>query len=519
VIPSYIGGWSASAIVGLVLTLLSVPAVTETRHRATGRVPADTSASVDAHLNAIRNDPGRLEEFMADLPKGGDLHTHLSGAVPTDTLIRLAAGGHLCIDTTTYVSESPPCGKSQRPATEAATDGPFHDRVVRAWSMRGFSGAGVRADHDHFFATFGKFGRVTVHKGDLLAAVASRAAAEHVSYLELLVGWHVAPVNLAEIAWRDDFPAMERQITDSGWIDHTIEAAIAKTDRYFAEMRQKLRCGTVHADPGCQVTIRIDDQVGRIDAPETVFANLLLGFLLAERDPRFVGVNLVQTEDNATALSQYEPQMRMIRYLHRAHPGVHVTLHAGELAPQVAGPDALRSHIRAAVTVAGAERVGHGVDIAGEDDAIGTLREMAARHVLVEVALTSNCQVLHVCGIRHPFPLYRRNRVPVALATDDAGVEHTDLTHEYLRAALDYHLGYDDLKTLARASLEHAFLQGESLWRKPDDHRPVDACARERMGAQQRGARCEAFLRASPKAALQWRQEAAFGRFELRYGG
>lgn len=312
---------------------------------------------------------------------------------------------------------------------------------------------------------------------------------------------------------------MESEITSSGKFNDSVKTAIAETDRDFAEMRQRLRCGTGHADPGCQVTIRIDQQVHRVGAPKSVFANLLLGFILAERDPRVVGVNLVSAEDNAVAIREYERQMRMVRFLHKSHPCAHVTLHAGELTSQIAGQDALRSHIRDAVTVAGAERIGHGVDIAGEGDAVDTLHLMADRHILVETTLTSNCQILRICGMQHPFPLYRRNRVPVALATDDEGVEHTDLTHKYLRAVHDYHLGYLDLKTLARASLEHAFLQGASLWRKADDYHPVDACARERLGVERPGARCEAFLRANPKASVQWRQEADFERFELRYGG
>ncbi len=482
----------------LVVALLL--AVAQIGHQATG---------VDAYLDAIRDDPVRLEAFMAELPKGGDLHSHLSGAVPTDTLIDLAAADRLCIDVTTYVATSPPCARNQRSATEAAEDSPFHKRVLRAWSMDGFSGPGVRADHEHFFATFGKFARATAHTGDLLAAVASRAAAEHVSYLELMVGGQIAPMGLA---WRGDLSAMESEIVNGGRFDRGIKAAVAEMDRDFAEMRRRLRCETVHSDPGCRVTIRIVHQVHRIGSPAGVFAGLLFGFVLAERDRRVVGVNLIQAEDDPVAIREYARQMRMIGFLRKTHPSVHVSLHAGEITAQIAGPDALRSHVRDAVTVAGAERIGHGVDIAGEDDAANTLRAMADRQVLVETALTSNCQSLRVCGTRHPFPLYLRNRVPVALATDDGGVEHTDLTHEFLRATRDYHLGYDDLKTLARASLEHAFLPGESLWRGPDDYRPVDACA-------QPGLRCEAFLRASPKAALQWRQEADFGRFELRHGG
>ena len=54
--------------------------------------------------------------------------------------------------------------------------------------------------------------------------------------------------------------------------------------------------------------------------------------------------------------------------------------------------------------------------------------------------------------------------MPVALSTDDEGVSRIDITHEYMRAALDYHLSYEDLKQLARTGMEHNFLPGASLW-------------------------------------------------------
>ena len=54
-----------------------------------------------------------------------------------------------------------------------------------------------------------------------------------------------------------------------------------------------------------------------------------------------------------------------------------------------------------------------------------------------------------------------KHGVPVALATDDAGVSRTDgMTHEYVRAVQDFGLGYSDLKHMARESLEHSFLAG-----------------------------------------------------------
>lgn len=48
------------------------------------------------------------------------------------------------------------------------------------------------------------------------------------------------------------------------------------------------------------------------------------------------------------------------------------------------------------------DRIGHGVDVRHEVDYRELLRLMARRHVLVEVPLTSNAQVLGVTGPAHP---------------------------------------------------------------------------------------------------------------------
>jgi adenosine deaminase len=93
-----------------------------------------------------------------------------------------------------------------------------------------------------------------------------------------------------------------------------------------------------------------------------------------------------------------------------------------------------------------------------EDDAAGLLAEMAQRHVAVEINQTSNAQILGVHGQQHPFGEYRAAGVPVVISTDDAGVERTDLTQEYVRAAQTWHLGYRDLKQLSRASIVYSFL-------------------------------------------------------------
>ncbi len=127
-------------------------------------------------------------------------------------------------------------------------------------------------------------------------------------------------------------------------------------------------------------------------------------------------------------------------------------------------PDDLRFHIRSAVEVADAERIGHGVDVMQEDHPYDLLKEMATKRVMAEINLTSNDVILNVKGADHPFPIYRLSHVPVALSTDDEGVSRINLTHEYVRAAMAYPLTYNDFKQMVRTGLEHSFLPGDSLW-------------------------------------------------------
>jgi adenosine deaminase len=137
---------------------------------------------------------------------------------------------------------------------------------------------------------------------------------------------------------------------------------------------------------------------------------------------------------------------------------------------------------------------------------------------MVEINLSSNEAILGVKGTEHPFPIYRAAHVPVALSTDDEGVSRIDITGEYVRAALDYHLSYQDLKQLARTGMEHNFLPGKSLWAAPDTFTtPIAACKAQAPGTDKPAAGCKAFLDGSEKAAAQWELERRFRAFEAKF--
>ena len=470
------------------------------------------------YFESIRRQPSLLLEFLHRMPKGGDLHNHLSGAVYAESFIRWAAQDGLCVDRDTSALSPPPCDseRAKPPAIYAYQDTGLYARMLDAYSMRGWLPA-RESGHDHFFATFGKFGAATNGRtADMLAEVRSRAAAEHLEYLELMFnpdGGQAARLG-ARLGWNDDFGKL-RELLLSGGLREIIAAASRDLDKIEETEQQELHCGASEPDPGCGVEARYLYQVARGLPREQVFAQILAGFELATKDPRVVGLNLVMPEDWYVPIHDFNLHMRMLDYLHEIYPKVHITLHAGELTLAIVAPEEL-FHIRASIEHGHAERIGHGVDVMYEPDPTGLLRRMAKEKILVEICLTSNDSILGVTGARHPLPIYMRYGVPVALATDDAGVSRSTMTLEYQRAVENYGLTYPQLKKMARASLEFSFLPGKSLWANFGKGQKVAACARD-GGKLQPSASCEQALSTDRKAWTQWQLEKAFADFESRF--
>ncbi|MGH9430955.1 MAG: adenosine deaminase family protein [Terriglobia bacterium] len=472
------------------------------------------------YLDSIRNDPSMLLVFTRNVPKGADLHNHLSGAVYAESYVQYAAEDGDCVDETTMTLLVAPCDPSaKRPAaSEAFADSVLYSRLLDAFSMRQFI-PGAESGHDHFFATFGKFSLATEgHTGAMLAEVADRAAADHLIYLELMFNPDegLASKLGGKLGWDPDFGQFRSKLL-AGGMAQVVAIGSKNLDNAEARMREDLHCGQPDAHPGCAVTVRYLYQVSRGLPPQNVFAQIVAGFEMAKRDPRVVGLNLVMPEDGYISMRDFTLHMKMLDYLHRIDPQVHITLHAGEITPDLVPPEGLRFHIRQSVELGHAERIGHGVDVMHEDRPIQLLKEMAQRHVLVEICLTSNAVILGVRGKQHPFPVYLHYGVPVALATDDEGVSRSDMNREYLRAIETYNLSYLQLKKMIRDSLDHAFLPGASLWRGPEDFVPLAACSRDQPGSERPATRCNAFLASSQRARLEWKEEGELNRFERQY--
>jgi adenosine deaminase len=423
---------------------------------AASETPESTAAR---RFTAIRHNPALLLPFLHDMPKGGDLHSHLSGAVYAESYLRWAAEDKLCLATATMEIVAGTCDASagQPPVSAVLQNGALYSRAVDALSMRNWNPA--LNGHDHFFAAFGKFGPLSSRLGDMLAEVTSRAAAEHVSYLELMItpDGGIAAQRGRAAGWDADFARQRDKLLAAGFKQAVVGEVRKRLDAAEARQRELLACGTPKADAGCLVTIRYISQVGRAAPPEAVFAQILAGFAVATSDPRVVSFNLVQPEDDPIAVRDFSLHMSMIDFLHAQYLRVPITLHADELAAGFVAPEVLRFHVRESVERGHARRIGHGVAVLHEDNALDLLRQMAARKVLVEVALTSNDLILGIKGKRHPLNTYLRFGVPVALVTDDMGVSRSTHTQEFLKAVEEQGLDYRTLKGLARNSLRYSF--------------------------------------------------------------
>ncbi|CAN5825347.1 adenosine deaminase [soil metagenome] len=454
----------------------------------TARRPATAAEQrVARRFAGMRRDPPALRAFLRALPKGADLHTHLTGAVYAESYIRWAADMAVCVDRGTLAfvaglanaaAAEPPTvpgataatcrdPAAQRPASDALRDATLYRSLVDALSTR-FWQAARNAGHYQFFDSFSKFGEVAREGRGApglvarsVAEVAERAALQNVLHLELMMAFGAAsdePPVIDPLRDGDgQFEAATALLLASGMRERVTERR-QWLDGVETATRALLRCADADPMKGCAVSVRYIPYALRGQAPGRVFSQALFAFELAAADPRMAGVNLVMPEDWFIPMRDYDLHMRMYRFLRRQYPGVHVALHAGELALGLVPPEQLGLHVRQAIETGGAQRIGHGTDVMYDANPDLLLKEMARRRIAVEISLSSSDLILGVRGARHPLRQFLRAGVPVVIATDDEGVARSDLTNEYQRAVEEHGLGYRELKEISRNSIEYSFL-------------------------------------------------------------
>jgi len=219
-----------------------------------------------AKFESARDNFTTLRAFLYRMPKGGDLHTHLAGAVYAERFIAWAAQEDLCVDLENRVLAKLQCGRAgARPVSDAMSDQRFYDRLVDAFSMRDFlPSSAVPSRHDGFFATFDRFGAVSgSHFVDMTVDQLKRYEAENVQYVEFMVS-----------AWcpndRERFAKAVGEAVDDAAKLAALEAsgladcvAGKRNDLAAAidKIRTSLGCDIPVPQPGCSVTFRYIAQI------------------------------------------------------------------------------------------------------------------------------------------------------------------------------------------------------------------------------------------------------------------
>jgi len=385
-----------------------------------------------------------LYRFLYAMPKGGDLHNHISGSIRSEWFYRLALsqaergyryytrvrinncrayGGDAFSRDDPYllffrnIQQSRydalgPCEQGEYAALDALDpvqkqgwldslrlDKPHEGRrefFEKHWQRMGDLYANPYLAADALVLNMREFGR------------------EGLAYLESMVG-------VLGFITPDGQPVPADAVAD------IYRRRLAEADARATGVEARLQVAILRFAPNAEEQLR------------TLYA------FVARHSDLFVAVNMVGREDDDKGYPLRF--LDTLRDLRREYHSVRLTIHAGEV-------DEPNHHVRDTLLL-GADRIGHGVNLITDPD---TMRLMRHGPYLVEINLVSNLLLEYVQDYAdHPFPEYLRTGIPVALSTDDRGMWDSTLTDEFFVAVREFNLSWAELVRLSQNSLAYSF--------------------------------------------------------------
>jgi len=433
------------------------------------------SQNANLYFEKIRDNEAALTAFFSQMPKGGDLHHHFAGAIYTEPLLQeaIAEDFFLNIQTMEVAKERPAVGPWEQFSTlqKVGQLEKYKQKIMQKWSVKDYNSVDYPSDK-LFFESFDKFMPVALkHVSDGLLELKNRAIKENLSYLETQVSPVLFEMKSNDLNVYDGrLHQLERDRNEKGVMmlfDTLYNAFLqrgAKADAesfntdFIAKMHNSLKIDDEH------FTMRYQNFVLRFMNPVELFKNLVVNFISADSSPLIAGVNIVSPEDGEVSMKDYWLHMLMFKYCHSKYPNVKYTLHAGELTLGLVQPEELTWHINSAIYLAGANRIGHGVDLPYEENCYSLLCYMSKNKIPVEINLVSNEFILKVKDSRHPITLYKEFGVPIVISSDDAGILRTNLTEQYVLLAKRYkNISYADIKQFVYNSITYSFIKDDAV--------------------------------------------------------
>jgi adenosine deaminase len=431
--------------------------------------------SASQYLDKIRDNEVELTAFFSQMPKGGDLHHHYSGSIYAEPLLQYAISENLYLNTQTLqVNKTKPTEglwESFSALKDNGTLAEYKQNIMQKWSTKDYNYVDYPSDKQ-FFESFGKFQTAvsgTFKQG--LLELKNRAIKENVSYIETQLSTIPCEMNTDDLTkynlrLRKLMTANnEKAVFQS--LDSIYNQLIAKEASKYATDFNNNFVNKLHSElkiDDDQFTMRYQNFVLRFMEPVDLFKNLVIAFISADNSALMAGVNIVSPEDGETSMKDYQLHMLMFKYCHSKFPNVKYSMHAGELTLGLVQPEELTWHINSAVYIAGANRIGHGVDLAYEKQSYDLLRYMEKKKIAIEINLVSNEFILKVKENRHPFLLYKQFGVPIVISTDDAGILRTNMIEQYVLLAKRYKtVSYADIKQYVYNSINYSFIKENAV--------------------------------------------------------
>jgi hypothetical protein len=340
----------------------------------------------------------------------------------------------------------------------------LREKLMQRWSVRNFQ-PGFLTPEAHFFNAF--MGFIPIMMSDPKSGmmdIRNRAINEGVLYLESIF----LPLPSFSIPLPPD--SFNTQLIAAGQNKDTVITR-QLLDIYFKELMSgslpALADGHNRAVDSLhqgidseEFVLRYQNYIVRVFQPVSVFRDMVFGFYSAEKSPLIVGVNIVAPEDDPVTIRDYWLQMQMYKFCKEKFPSVRFAVHAGELTTGLVKPEELGWHVRAAVEVAGASRIGHGTDVSWDAGRAELFEKMKANDIPVEINLSSNEFLLRVSHDQHPVVAFHQAGVPIVLSTDDPGVLRNSLTDEFVLLAERYpELSYSDIKQISFNAIKYSHIE------------------------------------------------------------
>ncbi|MBX9687509.1 MAG: hypothetical protein K2X27_12450 [Candidatus Obscuribacterales bacterium] len=458
---------SSSLMMTSTFTCAAAPQSLATALPLTGKRKQDKSSSnitakMNLYLNSVRTNPEKLKQFLRRMPKGGELHTHLSGIPSADSLLRIAAVEHRF----RYYVRIPKLKHSEYdPTAFALTALPLNERPkdpalisvetlltrkddVSKQLFNDFRRAMILSSRDEnprqkfCLATFQRRRALlrTVVSAQMVVREAVKQAHEHnLIYVELQVDpAFIDPLQKSEQTAKSLTPLRLRQNL------LLLSKAAHEANANFS--------------PNERVTVRFLLSLNRENLG--VFKKLPIAFQLANAPDLkdiVAGINICGDEyadkagQNGEIASPVKVKELLID-LHKKYPHVKFAIHAGESLH-------FDKHVSDAIAL-GASRIGHAINIGDASREAALVRKtMATKRIAIENCPSSNSILLGLPVSHDPSLAYLRAGIPVSIGTDDAGIFETDITNEFTKLVETHpEISWDELKQICRNSINHAFL-------------------------------------------------------------